>query len=264
MRKVSLFILDRIIVILVVTAIWLFYPGLSVTAQGKSGESSSILQAGTAKVDITPEKPVKMAGYASRKELSTGVHDPLSARAIAFENNGKRLVLVSADIIGFYGKTGNHLRNVILDEFQLEPSELFLSAIHTHSGPIMTIDKENGHPNNLEYTEGLKDKLIEVIRKALDNTEPVNIGTGVGYSPVGINRRELQFDSEGNSSVRLGRNPYGTTDKDVLVLKMAKPNGQTVAALFDYATHATCLGGKNYVISGDVLGLAEQFVEKIL
>ncbi|MFC1795252.1 hypothetical protein ACFL3Q_16910, partial [Planctomycetota bacterium] len=29
-------------------------------------------------------------------------------------------------------------------------------------------------------------------------------------------------------------------------------------------THATCLGGKNLTISGDVLGLAEQFVEKIL
>jgi hypothetical protein len=34
--------------------------------------------------------------------------------------------------------------------------------------------------------------------------------------------------------------------------------------LFDYAIHATCLTGKNYLISGDVLGLAEQFVEKIL
>jgi hypothetical protein len=47
-------------------------------------------------------------------------------------------------------------------------------------------------------------------------------------------------------------------------MKVAKPDGTIVAAAFDYATHATCLGGKNYTISGDVLGLAEQFVEKIL
>jgi len=33
---------------------------------------------------------------------------------------------------------------------------------------------------------------------------------------------------------------------------------------FDYATHGTCLGPQNYTISGDVLGLAEQCVEKIL
>jgi neutral ceramidase len=222
------------------------------------------LQAGTAKVDITPKKPVNMAGYGARKGLSTGVHDPLSARIIVFKNNDKRLVLVSSDLIGFYGGTAEYMRKAILDEFQLEPSELFLSAIHTHAGPSLTIDKEKGHPNNLEYTEHLKVKLIEVIRKALINMGPVNIGAGIGYSPVGMNRRELRIDSSGNSSIRLGRNPYGPTDKEVLVVKITKPNGRTIAALFDYASHATCLGGKNYTISGDVLGLAEQFVEKIL
>ena len=43
------------------------------------------LQAGLARIDITPIEPVMLAGYASRKELSHGVHDPLFARAIAFD-----------------------------------------------------------------------------------------------------------------------------------------------------------------------------------
>ncbi|MFB0555292.1 MAG: neutral/alkaline non-lysosomal ceramidase N-terminal domain-containing protein, partial [Phycisphaerae bacterium] len=258
----------RIIVIVTVLTIGLFF----VTSAVQSNESRSVLQAGTAKVDITPKKPVKMAGYAARKGLSKDVHDPLSARIVVFEgtplrgnqNNDKRLVLVSSDLIGFYGGTAEYMRKAILEEFQLEPSELFLSSIHTHAGPSLTIDKEKGYPNNLEYTEHLKVKLIEVIRKALSNMGPVNIGAGIGYSPVGANRRELTSDSSGNSSIRLGRNPYGPTDKEVLVAKITKSNGKTMAALFDYATHATCLGGKNYTISGDVLGLAEQFVEKIL
>ena len=62
----------------------------------------------------------------------------------------------------------------------------------------------------------------------------------------------------------LGRNPYGPTDKEVLVMKVAKPDGTPVAVAFDYATHGTSLGPHNYTISGDVPGLAEQFVEKIL
>jgi len=226
--------------------------------------SERTLRAGTAMIDITPEKPVKMSGYGARTALSEDVHDPLSARVVVFENDDKRLVLVSSDLLGFYGGTADKFRKVILSEFELEPGELFLSAIHTHDGPTLTIDKEKGHPNNLEYTKNLEGKLIEVIRKALKNTGSVHIGTGIGYSPVGINRRELQFDSTGNSRIRLGRNPYGPTDKEVLVMKVVKPDGATVASLFDYATHATCLGGKNLTISGDVLGLAEQFVEKIL
>jgi len=260
MKKVFVFSPKRIIVIATVLTIGLFF----VTSSVQSKESRNTLQAGTAKVDITPKKPVNMAGYGGRKGLSKDVHDPLSARIVVFENNDKRLVLVSSDLIGFYGGTAEYMRKVLLDEFQLEPSELFLSAIHTHAGPSLTIDKEKGHPNNLEYTERLKVKLIGVIRKALSNMGPVNIGAGIGYSPVGMNRRELRFDSSGNSSIRLGRNPYGPTDKEVLVVKMTKPDGRPIAALFDYASHATCLGGKNYTISGDILGLAEQFVEKIL
>jgi hypothetical protein len=205
-----------------------------------------------------------MAGYSARTALSEDVHDPLSARVVAFENDGKRLVLVSSDLIGYYGGTAEHMRKVLLGEFNLEPGELFLSAIHTHDGPALTIDKGKGHPNNFEYTENLQGKLIEVIRKAMKNTDTVRVGTGVGYSPVGANRRELVFDSSGNSQIKLGRNPYGPTDKEVLVMKVAKPDGATVASLFDYATHATCLGGKNLTISGDVIGIAEQFVEKIL
>ncbi|MHC4642964.1 MAG: neutral/alkaline non-lysosomal ceramidase N-terminal domain-containing protein [Planctomycetota bacterium] len=230
----------------------------------QSNQTKDILRAGTAKIDITPKKPVKMAGYAGRKDLSDGVHDPLSARVVIFENNDLRLVLVSTDILGFYNQTAAPMRKAILDEFKLKPSELFLTAIHTHAGPTLTIDKKKGHPNNLEYTEDLKSKLIKVIRKAFDNVGEVRTGIGVGYSPVGANRRQLIISKDGSSAIHLGRNPYGPTDKEVLVMKVAKPDGTVISALFDYATHATCLGGRNLKISGDVLGLAEQFVEKIL
>ncbi|MHC4170212.1 MAG: neutral/alkaline non-lysosomal ceramidase N-terminal domain-containing protein [Planctomycetota bacterium] len=229
-----------------------------------SSQAGAALRAGAARTDITPDKPIKMAGYAARTQLSEGVHDPLLARVVVFQNDGKRLVLVSTDIIGFYGGTADHFRKIILEEFDLEPGELFLSSVHTHAGPGLTIDKEKGHANNLEYTKKLEDTLVKLISEAIDDVGPVRIGTGVGYSPVGINRRELRFDRSGNSQIKLGRNPYGPTDKEVLVTKLARPDGEVFAALFDYATHATCLGGKNLIVSGDVMGLAEQFAEKIL
>lgn len=225
--------------------------------------TASELKAGMAKVDITPDKPVRMSGYASRKGLSTGVHDPLSARVMVFQQGDKRLVLLSTDLIGFYSAT-EYMRNALVDEFDLEPSELFLTAIHTHAGPSPTIDKEEGHPNNVEYTEGLKTKLIGLIRDALDDMETVQIGMGKGSCPIGTNRRELRIRDNGESSIVLGRNPYGPTDKEALVMKVTRPDGELLAVAFDYATHATCLGGQNYTISGDVIGLAEQFVEKIL
>lgn len=248
----------------VLTILALFFPAaLLGVREAQSAEGGHPLQAGVAKIDITPDKPVRMSGYGSRKDLSTGVHDPLYARVVVFESGGERLVLVSTDLIGFY-HTYEPIRDAICARFDLEPSSLFLSSIHTHSGPTPALSKEGPfggdvHPNNVEYTQGMKAKLLEVIDQAFQAKGPVQVGTGRGYSPVGSNRREKQRDG----SIKLGRHPYGPTDKEVLVMKLAKPDGSPIAGLFDYATHATSLGPKNLQISSDVLGIAAQFVEKI-
>ena len=142
----------------------------------------------------------------------------------------------------------------------MKESELFLSAIHSHSAPILTMDKERGNPNNIRYTEALTQKLLTVIGEAFKNLKPASIGVGVGSSPVGSNRREMRADG----SITLGRNPYGPTDKEVLVMKIETSEGTSVGAIFDYATHSTSLGPGNMLVSGDVLGLSAQFTEKIL
>jgi hypothetical protein len=94
----------------------------------------------------------------------------------------------------------------------------------------------------------------------LNDLKPVHTGIGTGSSPVGSNRREMKPDG----SITLGRNPNGITDKEVLVMKIALADGNPIGAIYDYATHATSLGPRNMLISGDVLGISAQFVEKIL
>lgn len=232
---------------------------------GHAAEQSGLLKAGIARKDITPAKPVTMSGYAGRTGLSQGVHDPLSARAIALEQDGKRLVLVSTDLIGFY-QAGPGIRKAILTACRLESSELFLAAIHTHSAPTPTLDREKGHANNVEYTQWLEKQLVEVVREALGNIVPVKLGFGSGSSPVGVNRREPVPDAANKpDKVKLGRNPAGATDPEVQVLKLARADrDELLAVLFAYATHSTSMGPKNLLIGGDVHGLAAQFIEKYL
>jgi len=229
-----------------------------------AGENDG-LRAGAAKVDITPTQPCLMSGYAARTNLSTGVHDPLSARAVAFEHDGQRLVLVSSDIIGYYRAMAEHMRGAILEACKLKPEELLLAATHTHAAPTPSLEPERTHPNNVEFTKRLRAQLIKVVREALAGLKPVRVGVGTGASPVGVNRREAVMDSKGQKQIRLGRNPRGSTDKEVQVLQLREADSaKPLAVLFAYATHGTTLGPKNLVISGDVLGLAAQFVEKHL
>lgn len=221
------------------------------------------LRAGLARIDITPSTPVMLAGYASRKELSQGVHDRLFARAIAFERSPGRLVLVAVENCGFYGGTAEPLREAVLAASGLKPSELFLCATHTHSAPALGLDGQRSHSNNVHYTQALQGRLVEVVRQALQNLSPMEVGAGVGSSPVGVNRREVVADKASGSKVVLGRNPTLMTDREVQVLKLTRPDTQRPAAvLFAYGTHSTALGGRNYLISGDVHGLAAGFVER--
>lgn len=223
------------------------------------------LRAGVARVDITPSQPCMLSGYASRTNLSTGVHDPLSARAVAFEHGGHRVVLVSSDIIGFYGDMAEHMRARITAACGLRPDELVLTAIHTHAAPTLTLEEGKLHPNNLEYTKVLRERLIAACQAAITNLRPARIRFGSGASPVGVNRREPYLDKAGNTQIRLGRNPAIPIDTEVQVLEIREVAGDRMtSALFAYATHSTSLGAKNLVVSGDVHGLAEQFVERHL
>ncbi|MBU6402680.1 MAG: neutral/alkaline non-lysosomal ceramidase N-terminal domain-containing protein [Verrucomicrobia bacterium] len=232
---------------------------------GPARAVEEILRAGAARIDITPDAPVTLAGYASRKELSRGVHDPLSARAVAFERSGKRLVLVSTDILGFYNGTAAAFRRAILEQCHLQPSELFLAAIHTHSAPTPVLDPATGHSNNVAYTQSLQAKLVRVVGEALERSSPVTLEAGSGASPVGASRRQLIDDPAGNPKVILGRNPSVMIDREVQVLKISRTgSADPMAVLFAYNTHSTSLGPRNYLVSGDVHGLAEQFVERFL
>ena len=226
---------------------------------------SGVLCAALASEDITPTQPVTLSGYASRKELSQGVHDPLSARVVAFEQEGRRLVLVALDSIGFYGGTAAPLRQAILDTCRLQPEELWLVATHSHSAPGLTVEPGKGHPNNLGYTQGLVGRLPDLVRGALARLEPVRLTAGSGASPVGVNRREPVRDQTGGTKIKLGRNPAKLTDREVQVVKIARAEGGVmIGALFAYATHSTAMGARTYQISGDVHGLAAQFVERHL
>jgi len=227
--------------------------------------TDEVLRVGVATVDITPKKPVTLSGYGGRKGLSQGVHDPLSARAVAFGHAGTRLVLVSTDLIGFYSGTAEAVRKAILTKCQLSPSQLFLCGIHTHSAPTLALEGSEAHANNIEYTEWLTQRLAAVVSEALLHMAPVRIGFGSGASPVGIHRRQVFTDKDGKPQIKLGRNPGTMTDREVQVLKIIRAdNSEAAAVLFAYATHSTSLGAKNYIISGDVHGIAEQFIEKHL
>jgi hypothetical protein len=103
------------------------------------------------------------------------------------------------------------------------------------------------------------------VRATLARLEPVQLAVGVGAAPVASNRREPVREARGGTTIRLGRNPARPIDREVQVLKLTQAaGGALVGAIFGFATHSTAMGPRNYQISGDVHGLAAQFIERYL
>src|SRR5438045_3172614 len=62
---------------------------------------SGLVDAGAARVDITPEHPIRLGGYLSRTQESAGVSQTIWAKALAIGSDAQGpVVLVSVDSLG--------------------------------------------------------------------------------------------------------------------------------------------------------------------
>ena len=215
------------------------------------------LRAGAAAVDITPAIPVALAGYLNpENRVSQGVHDRLYARVIAFADGSRRVVLVSCDLTSFISAA--YFQSRILSKFHLQPEELFLCATHTHSGPELSLNRTYPHPNNFQYTVSLSDRLLSCINAAFGDLGPCSVAAGKADCRVGVNRRK----PVAGGPVEMAPNPAGPADPELLVLSLSRERELPFAALFSYACHSRSLRGTNTLVSGDIFGIAEQFVER--
>lgn len=210
---------------------------------------------GVARIDITPPGPVCLEGYLDpATRVSTGIHDRLYARAFAFSIGRRRLVMVSCDIASM--TFGDYLRRPLAESLGLASEELLLCAIHTHSGPLLTLHP--AYSENVAYTRQLPRQLLRVGSLAWQARRPARVAFGSGRSSVGMSRRLIMPDGR----VEMLPNPNGIADPEVAALQISTNEGTPRAAIFAYACHSRALRASNRLVSGDVLGLAEQDVEQ--
>lgn len=222
-------------------------------------------RAGVAAIDITPDGPVWMSGYAARTKPSTGVLQPLNAKALALDDGrGGRAVIVTADLIGFSRPTADAIAAAAQKKWSLDRSQILFNASHTHTGPVVRpnlqtmYDLTDAQWQALDrYHATLVTKVTDVIGAALGDLQPARIEYHKGTAGFAINRRQL-----GAGKVRIGHNPGGPIDHSVPVLKVATMNGSLRAVLFGYACHNTTLTAEFYELSGDYAGFAQQEFER--
>jgi hypothetical protein len=109
------------------------------------------------------------------------------------------------------------------------------------------------------YIENLMGQLAGLAEIADSRRQPARAAAGRGEAPVAINREEVSDDGR----ILVGRNPNGTTDHSVDVLRMDDLAGNPIAVLTSYAAHPVVMGYQTYLLSPDYPGVVRRIVEQV-
>src|SRR3954454_25113547 len=89
--------------------------------------SGTMLRAGLARVDITPQGPIWMSGYAARTHPSEGVLNRLWAKALAIESSpGRRIVIVSTDLVGIPRELSDEVAAQLKKQYGLNRAQFLI------------------------------------------------------------------------------------------------------------------------------------------
>ncbi len=211
---------------------------------------SEKLLLGVSRRIITPSVGCRLEGYAP-DVIAEKVNDDLTATAFAFEQDGKRALLVSFTVLTLKTSLANELRALVEEKLGIPKESVILHAIHNHSGPNLTGTYGWGEID-ADYLNGtLIPGLLDSAKEAIENMQSVTMAITVGESLIGVNRRERTAEN----TVKLGQNPWGCFDPQMTVIAFESETEKTpVANLVHYGCHCTA-AGKNREISRDWAGV---------
>ena len=202
--------------------------------------TKNTLTAGCAVTDITPPVGVELSG--GPFGASKGVLHPLSAHALLLDDGSTKLMLISADLVGFDTSYADEIRAEIAAACGLDVDAVMLAGTHTHSGPA-TITYRNWGKPDAEYRSKLKGLLVALAQDAANSTFQAQLGFGVTHVPgIGANR-----------SV-----PGGPTDPEVGLLRVDDTEGTTRVAVVTCGCHPGNLHNYKGLINPDFPWYARQ------
>ena len=205
----------------------------------------TILRAGAARVDITPSTRVDLTGFLARQNPSTGVRDPLYARALVLDDDDHQVAIVSCDLLGFGREYVVEIRDRITVRTGITAPHIMLACTHTHGGPatIRLVDCGEIDPT---YVEWMMPRVADAVAQAQAALQPATLALGSATSTAGVHNR---------------RTPGDVIDPEVGLLRVDDAEGKPLAVLVNYTCHPTTLTHTNTEVTADYPGLVTQRIE---
>lgn len=203
------------------------------------------VRVGAARRDVTVPDGTPMAGFAARGGPSEGVHDPLTVRALAFDD----AALVIVDVCALHERTCARVRDEV-------GRSVIVTATHTHSGPCVSFERLGQH------ADAVHEEIVRAVVEAV-----------TGARAAAVPCRMLYGEASGGGVARNRRHENRMIDPPVQILafeeivhagpeRVPDAGSRYVAHLVTYPCHPVVLDGANRLISGDYPAYVRESVEE--
>jgi hypothetical protein len=203
------------------------------------------LVAGAAVVDVSPTNyRVWISGFGAGR-ISTGVRDPVTARAFFLDDGFGSIVLVSLDLTGLPRLDVERIRALVSQRFR---ERIIVTATHNHQAPDTIgywgfgpgFPLESGIVR--EYQDELLHKTADCIDRAIASAVPARLLFGRATIPEGYSIN-LWFPDD-----------PGRKDNEMGVIRAVDASGAAIATLVNWPCHAEAQLGKGHKISAEFPG----------
>lgn len=203
--------------------------------------------AGFARVDITPEESVPLAGYGNTiTRMSEKVLDGMYGNCtVITDPEENTLVLIGVDLIASLMFILEPVQDALAAEFGIPKENVFINATHSHSVPDLTCIEV---PSILRYREVLPGMLVEGVRQAMADRKPVTgVFAGDVDAPLNHVRHYVREDGTytGDNFGMFSDSPIADyitkADPTMHLLKLTRESGRDIV-LANWRAHATRTG----------------------
>ena len=216
--------------------------------------------AGAGQVDITPPAGTHLSGDIARHRPARLVLDPLYAKAVVLETEGRRVGILALDVTIVTADCTARIREAACARLGISEDALMVHATQTHSAPSLgrfMLDPafDDVIPPDAEWVSGCEKayadwavgRAVEALEAAAASLEPVDVGVASAIDGRWAhNRRAVRNDGTVAMPGPLRDNPLGPTwirylegpiDPEVGVLALRRRSGRLLALLLNYGCH---------------------------
>ncbi len=220
------------------------------------------LKVGFSRVNINPMMGIEIDGYFIERRAD-GLLDDLEANAIAIEQNGTKILMISVDHLGIKKSQIDLYKPMITEATGVSGDHIFISCTHTHTGPKIKGELDD---KARAYIDFLGRRLCDVSVFALADLKAARMGYGIGKAPnIAFVRRFRMKDGSIKTNPGVDHpdivEPIGEVDERVSVLRFDREGAETVV-LVHFGNHPDVIGGNK--ISADWPGMLRRNTEKAL